>query len=72
MLFTNDIVLIDEIHVGVNDKRGNERDTSISKGFRLSKSEKEGVDCGMHVQLQYGVIRNCSGNQYSNCTKGHF
>ncbi|KAM3376423.1 hypothetical protein P3S68_015138 [Capsicum galapagoense] len=45
MLFADDIVLIDETRGGVNDKLEVWRQTLESKGFRVSRSKTEYVEC---------------------------
>ncbi|KAM3281283.1 hypothetical protein P3S67_028304 [Capsicum chacoense] len=45
MLFVDDIVLIDESRQGVNDKLEVWRQTLESKGFRLSRTKKEYLEC---------------------------
>ena len=45
MLFADDIVLIDESRQGVNDKLEVWRQTLESKGFRLSRSKMEYLEC---------------------------
>jgi len=45
MLFTDDIVLIDETRERVNTKLEWWRDTLDAKGFRLSKSKTEYLHC---------------------------
>ncbi|KAM3394643.1 hypothetical protein P3S68_003646 [Capsicum galapagoense] len=45
MLFANDVVLIDETRGGVNDKLEMWRQTLESKGFRVSRSKTEYVEC---------------------------
>lgn len=45
MMFADDIVLIDETREGVNNKLEVWRDTLESKGFRISRSKTEYVDC---------------------------
>ncbi|KAF3635814.1 putative pre-mRNA-processing factor 6-like [Capsicum annuum] len=45
MLFEDDVVLIDETRRGVNDKLEVWRQTLESKGFRLSRSKTEYLEC---------------------------
>ncbi|KAF3627840.1 putative pre-mRNA-processing factor 6-like [Capsicum annuum] len=45
MLFADDVVLIDETRGGVNDKLEVWRQTLESKGFRVSRSKTEYVEC---------------------------
>ncbi|KAF3623114.1 ASC1-like protein [Capsicum annuum] len=45
MLFADDVVLIDETRGGVNDKLEMWRQTLESKGFRVSRSKTEYVEC---------------------------
>ncbi|KAF3680620.1 hypothetical protein FXO37_03240 [Capsicum annuum] len=45
MLFVDDVVLIDETRGGVNDKLKVWRQTLESKGFRLSRSKAEYMEC---------------------------
>lgn len=45
MLFTDDIVLIDETRDGVNGKLEASRQNLESKAFRLSRTETEYVEC---------------------------
>ncbi|KAF3621720.1 AP-4 complex subunit sigma [Capsicum annuum] len=45
MLFADDVVLIDETHVEVNDKLEVWRQTLESKGFRLSRTKTEYLEC---------------------------
>jgi len=45
MLFTDDIVLIDETREGINTKLERWRDTLQAKGFRLSRSKTEYLHC---------------------------
>ncbi|XP_047265649.1 uncharacterized protein LOC124897153 [Capsicum annuum] len=45
MLFADDIVLIDEMREGVNEKLEVWRQTPESKGFRLSRSKTEYMEC---------------------------
>ncbi|KAF3649261.1 hypothetical protein FXO38_05352 [Capsicum annuum] len=45
MLFADDVVLIDEIRGSVNDKLEVWRQTLESKGFRLSRSKTEYMEC---------------------------
>ncbi|KAM3340130.1 hypothetical protein P3S68_030000 [Capsicum galapagoense] len=45
MLFADDVVLIDETRRGVNDKLEVWRQTLESKGFRLSRSKIEYLEC---------------------------
>ncbi|XP_055802220.1 uncharacterized protein LOC129871346 [Solanum dulcamara] len=45
MLFADDIVLIDETHNGVNDKLEGWRQTLESKGFKLSRTKTEYLEC---------------------------
>ena len=45
MIFTNDILLIDESREGVNTKLERWRDTLEAKGFRLSRSKMEYLHC---------------------------
>ena len=45
MLFVDDVVLIDETRGGVNDKLEIWRQTLESKGFRLSRTKMEYLEC---------------------------
>lgn len=45
MLFVNDIVLIDETREGVNAKLAAWREGLESKGFRISRSKAEYIQC---------------------------
>jgi hypothetical protein len=45
MLFTDDVVLIDESRIGVNKKLELWRQTLESKGFRLSRTKTEYMRC---------------------------
>jgi len=45
MLFADDIVLIDESREGVNTKLERWRDTLEARGFRLSRSKREYLQC---------------------------
>ena len=45
MLFTDDIVLIDETRQGVNDKLERWRHTLKFRGFRVSRSKTEYLHC---------------------------
>ncbi|XP_059309687.1 uncharacterized protein LOC132060785, partial [Lycium ferocissimum] len=45
MLFADDIVLIDETRNGVNDKLEGWRQTLESKGFKLSRTKTEYLEC---------------------------
>ncbi|XP_070050827.1 uncharacterized protein [Nicotiana tomentosiformis] len=45
MLFSDDIVLIDETRSGVNARLGVWRQTLESKGFKLSKTKTEYLEC---------------------------
>ena len=45
MLFTNDIVLIDETREGVNSKLERWRHTLESRGFRVSRSKTKNLHC---------------------------
>jgi len=45
MLFADDIVLIDEIRQGVNDKLARWRHSLESRGFRVSRSKTEYLHC---------------------------
>ncbi|PHT39805.1 hypothetical protein CQW23_18659 [Capsicum baccatum] len=57
MLFADDIVLIDETRRGVNDKLEVWRQTLESKGFRLSRSKTEYLECKFNdVRLEDEVV----------------
>jgi hypothetical protein len=45
MLFTDDVVLIDESRIGVNQKLELWRQTLESKGFRLGRTKTEYMMC---------------------------
>jgi hypothetical protein len=45
MLFADDVVLVDESHVGVNRKVELWRQTLESKGFRVSRTKTEYMRC---------------------------
>ena len=45
MLFTDDVVLVDESRIGVNQKLELWRETVESKGFRLSRTKTEYIRC---------------------------
>ena len=45
MLFTDDVVLVDESRIGVNQKLELWRETLESKGFRLSRTKTEYMRC---------------------------
>ena len=45
MLFTDDIVLVDETRAGVNAKLELWRQTLESRGFRLSRAKTEYMEC---------------------------
>ena len=45
MLFADDIVLIDETRQGVNVKLERRRHTPKSRGFRMSRSKTEYLNC---------------------------
>ena len=49
LLFADDVVLIDEMRKGVNDKLKVWRQTLESKGFRLSRSKTEYLECKFSV-----------------------
>ncbi|KAM3304093.1 hypothetical protein P3S67_015125 [Capsicum chacoense] len=57
MLFADDVVLIDETRGGVNDKLEVWRQTLESKGFRLSRSKTEYLECKFNdVRLENEVV----------------
>jgi len=56
MLFTDDVVLIDETKDGVNTKLERWRDTLKAKGFRLSRSKTEYLHC--HFSASEGGVAN--------------
>ncbi len=61
MLFTDDVVLIDETRGGVNDKLEVWRQTLESKGFRLSRSKTEYLECKFNGSREQDevVVRWC-------------
>ena len=57
MFFVNDIVLIDETEIGANVKLNLWRDMLESKGLRLSRSNRNYIQCnfsGNGVQMREG------------------
>ncbi|XP_070017583.1 uncharacterized protein [Nicotiana sylvestris] len=65
MLFTDDIVLIGESQTGVNERLGVWRQTLKSKGFKLSRTKMEYLECkfntgpgevDMDVRLESQVV----------------
>ncbi|XP_059304596.1 uncharacterized protein LOC132056420 isoform X2 [Lycium ferocissimum] len=73
MLFTNDIVLINETRSGVNAKLEGWRHTLESKGFKLSRTKTEYLECkfneapqdvGVGVRLGTQAIQKKSSFKY--------
>ncbi|XP_060179517.1 B3 domain-containing protein REM17-like isoform X4 [Lycium barbarum] len=73
MLFADDIVLIDETRSGVNAKLEDWRQTLESKGFKLSRTKTEYLECkfseapqeaGLEVRLGTQVIQKKSSFKY--------
>ncbi|PHT51814.1 hypothetical protein CQW23_06276 [Capsicum baccatum] len=57
MLFANDVVLIDETRGGVNDKLEIWRQTLESKGFQLSRTKMEYLECKFsNMSQEDGVV----------------
>ncbi|KAM3223006.1 hypothetical protein P3L10_022276 [Capsicum annuum] len=56
MLFADDVVLIDETRGGVNDKLEVWRQTLESKGFRLSRSKTEYLECKFNVSREVDEV----------------
>ena len=56
MLFTNDVVLVDESQAGVNRKLELWRQTLESKGFRLSRTKTEYMRCDFGGVVQEGDV----------------
>ncbi|XP_070049580.1 uncharacterized protein [Nicotiana tomentosiformis] len=52
MLFADNIVLIDEMRCGVNDRLEMWRRTLESKGFKLSRTKNEYLECKFSVGMQ--------------------
>ncbi|XP_070003106.1 uncharacterized protein [Nicotiana sylvestris] len=73
MLFADDIVLIDESHAGVNERLEVWREALESKGFKLSRTKTEYLECkfsaepgkvGVDVRLESQVIPSRSSFKY--------
>ena len=56
MLFADDIVFVDETRHGVNSKLEIWRDSSKSKGFRLSRSKTDCMKCRQRINKD-GVVK---------------
>ena len=56
MLFAYDIVFVDETRHGVNSKLEIWRDSSKSKGFRLSRSKTDCMKCKQRINKD-GVVK---------------
>jgi len=58
MLFADDIVLVDEMRVGVNAKLELWRQTVESLGFRLSRTKTEYMECKLSKQRirDYSIV----------------
>jgi len=56
MLFTDDVVLVDESHAGVNRKLELWRQTLESKGFRLSRTKTEYMRCDFGATHEEGDV----------------
>jgi hypothetical protein len=52
MLFTNDVILVDESKIGVDQKLELWRRTLEAKGFRLSMSKTEYIKCNFSATTQ--------------------
>ena len=52
MLFTDDVVLVDESRTGVNQKLELWRETLESKGFRLSRTKTKYMRCDFGTTTQ--------------------
>ena len=52
MLFANDIVLVNESRDGVNAKLKRRREALESKGFKISRTKTEYMDCNFSGHLQ--------------------
>ena len=63
MLFADDIVLIDEIRDGLNDKLEKWKHTLESQGFKLSKFETEYLRCEFSTVEDDGGDVTLGGNQ---------
>ncbi|XP_070009937.1 secreted RxLR effector protein 78-like [Nicotiana sylvestris] len=73
MLFTDDIVLIDESRTGINERLEVWRHTLESKGFKLSRTKTEYLECffstesgevGVDVRLESQVIPSRGNFKY--------
>ncbi|XP_009793420.1 uncharacterized protein [Nicotiana sylvestris] len=73
MLFANDIVLIDESRAGANERLEVWRQVLESKGFKLSRTKKEYLECkfsvkpgeaGVDVRLESHVIPSRDSFKY--------
>jgi len=69
MLFADDIVLIDEIRQGVNDKLENWRLTLEARGFRLSRSTTEYLHCYFNGRMEEGGEITLDGRQIPKVDK---
>ncbi|XP_060206140.1 uncharacterized protein LOC132633629 [Lycium barbarum] len=63
MLFADDIVLIDETRSGVNSKLEDWRRTLESKGFKLSRTKTEYLECRFSVVPQEADVEVKLGTQ---------
>jgi hypothetical protein len=52
VLFTDDVVLVDESRMGVDQKLELRRQTLEAKGFRLSRSKTEYTKCDFSATTQ--------------------
>ncbi|XP_070028823.1 uncharacterized protein [Nicotiana sylvestris] len=73
ILFADDIVLIDETRTGVNEKLEIWRQALESKGFKLSRTKMEYLECkfsaeqrevGMDVRLESQIIQSRDNFKY--------
>lgn len=63
MLFADDIVLIDETHSSLNDRLEMWRETLKAKGFKLSRTKREYLECKLSEGLHEEGVEVCLDSQ---------
>ena len=69
MLFTDDIILIDETRQGVNEKLESWQFTLEARGFRLSRSKTKYLHCCFNGRTEKGGEVTLDGRQIPKVDK---